>query len=90
MERVYEMLQEESLSVWVVGNFRNKLGVLEHFNGDLIRLAKEVGFVLLDEIIFEGASKAALTRCSKFEKNRKSVRMHEYIIVFKKTSSPIF
>ena len=90
MKRVYDALQEDSLSVWVVGNFRNKFGALEHFNGDIIRLSKEVGFVLLDEIIFEGASKVALTRCSKFEKNRKSVRMHEYIIIFKKTSKPIF
>jgi len=90
MKRVYEALEEESLSVWVVGNFRNKFGALEHLNGDIIKLSKEVGFVLLDEIIFEGASKVALTRCSKFEKNRKSVRMHEYIIILKKTSKPIF
>lgn len=80
----YKLLKENTYTVFVVGNFRNKKGELEHLNGDLIRLAKEVGFVLWDELIWEGASNVALTRCGKFEKNRKSVRMHEYIIILKR------
>jgi len=89
VKRVYDCLEDDSISVWVVGNFRNKFGALEHLNGDLIRIGKENGFILLDEVIYEGASKVALTRCSKFEKNRKSIRMHEYIIIFKKTNKPL-
>lgn len=89
VKRVYDCLEDDSISVWVVGNFRNKFGALEHLNGDLIRIGKENGFILLDELIYEGASKVALTRCSKFEKNRKSIRMHEYIIIFKKTNKPL-
>ena len=50
----------------------------------LIRISKEIGLKLWDELIWQGASNVALTRCGKFEKNRKSVRMHEYIIVLKK------
>lgn len=80
----YKLLKEDTFAVFVVGNFRNKKGELEHLNGDLIKLAKEVGFKLWDELIWEGASSVALTRCGKFEKNRKSVRMHEYIIILKR------
>ena len=80
----FNCLKENSFAVFVVGNFRNKKGELEHLNGDLIKIAKNNGFKLWDELIWEGASNVALTRCGKFEKNRKSVRMHEYIIVLKK------
>lgn len=84
IKNVYNCLEENSFSVWVVGNFRNKKGEIEHLNGDLVKLAKAVGFKLWDELIWQGASNVALTRCGKFECNRKSVRMHEYILIFKK------
>jgi len=80
----YKGLKSGCLSVWVVGNFRGKNGDLTHFNGDLVWLGKEVGFNLHDELIFWGASKCAVQRCGQFEANRKSVRVHEYIIIFKK------
>ena len=84
LKNCYDVLKKDSFAVFVVGNFRNKKGELEHLNGDLITKAKEVGFKLWDELIWIGASNVALTRCGKFEKNRKSVRMHEYIIILKK------
>jgi len=84
IEITYKGLRENSLSVWIVGNFRNKKGELVHFSGDLIRIAKEVGFKLHDELIFWGASGVASMRCGQFGANRKSVRVHEYIIIFKK------
>lgn len=84
LKNCYDVLKRDSFAVFVVGNFRNKKGELEHLNGDLITKAKEVGFKLWDELIWMGASNVALTRCGKFEKNRKSVRMHEYIIILKK------
>lgn len=80
----YKALAPDSLAVWVVGNFRDAKGELRHFNGDLARLGKEVGFVLHDELIFWGASNAAAQRAGQFVANRKSVRVHEYVIVFKK------
>jgi len=82
-------LKKDSLSVWVVGNFRDRKGNLKHLNGDLIRLAEKNGFKLWDEIIWQGASNVALTRCGKFEVNRKSVRMHEYVIILKKVYETI-
>ena len=65
-------------------NFRDKQGNLIHFNGDLIRLAKKAGFKLHDEIVFEGASSVAKLRSGAFVTNRKSVRVHEYVIILKK------
>lgn len=80
----FKALKPDSMAVWVVGNFRDKYGYLRHFNGDTIRLAQEVGFKLWDELIFWGASGAAAQRAGQFVANRKSVRVHEYIIILKK------
>ncbi len=81
---VYRGIKRGCLAVFVVGNFRDDKGRLIHFNGDLIKLAQQIGFVLHDELIFWGASKCASQRCGQFEANRKSVRVHEYIIILKK------
>lgn len=80
----YRALSPESLAIWVVGNFRDARGELRHFNGDLVRIAKEVGFKLHDELVFWGASNAAFQRSGQFVANRKSVRVHEYIVILKK------
>lgn len=80
----YLGLKKGSLAIWVVGNFRDNRGNLTHFNGDTIRLATEVGFELHDELVFWGASGASYQRVGNFQANRRSVRVHEYIIIFKK------
>lgn len=85
MAVTYKGLKPGALFVMVVGNFRDKKGNLRHFNGDAIRLGKEVGFVLHDELVFWGASGAALQRLGQFVANRRSVRVHEYILIFKKS-----
>ena len=84
IKNIYTCLKPNAFAVFVLGNFRNRKGELEHLNGDLINISKKIGFKLWDELIWQGASSVALTRCGKFEKNRKSVRMHEYIVVLKK------
>lgn len=80
----YQGLKKDCLCVLVIGNFRDKDGNLIHFSGDTIRLAKEIGFQLHDELIFWGASGSANQRVGNFEANRRSVRVHEYIIILKK------
>ena len=80
----YKALKGGSLFVMVVGNFRDKKSNLRHFSGDTIRLGKEVGFDLHDELVFWGASDIAYQRLGTFAANRRSVRVHEFIIVFKK------
>lgn len=80
----YQGLKPGALFVMVVGNFRDKRGNLRHFNGDTVRLGATAGFVLHDELIFHGASDVAYQRLGQFVANRRSVRVHEYIIIFKK------
>lgn len=84
MAVTYYGLKRGALFVMVVGNFRDKRGNLRHFNGDVARLGLEVGFVLHDELVFWGASDAAYQRLGQFVANRRSVRVHEYIVIFKK------
>ncbi len=84
LETTYRALKNDTMCIWVVGNFRDKRGALRHFNGDTVRMAEQAGFVLWDELIWEGASPSAVQRAGQFEANRKSVRMHEYILVFRK------
>lgn len=81
----YAMLKPGAFSVWVVGNFRNEEGYLRHFNGDLAQLAHGEGFRLWDELIWQGAAGIAARRSGQFLANRKIVRIHEYILVFKKS-----
>lgn len=80
----YKGLKPGGIFAIVVGNFRDRKGNLRHFNGDVARLGKEVGFLLHDELVFWGASDVAYQRLGQFVANRKSVRVHEYIIIFKK------
>ena len=80
----YKGLKPQSLCVWVVGNLRRNDGSLIHLNGDTARIGVETGFKLWDELIFWGASDIAVQRSGQFVANRKSVRVHEYIIIFKK------
>lgn len=84
LETTYRGLKSGSMCVWVVGNFRDKKGALVHFNGDVARLGKDIGFILHDELIFWGAAGIAAQRAGQFVANRKSVRVHEYILIFKK------
>lgn len=84
LKNTFKALKKDSFCIWVVGNFRDKSGEMINLNGDIIRLAKEVGFKFWDEIIWNGASSVALTRSGKFSSNRKAIRIHEYILVFKK------
>ena len=84
MQRNYQALKAGSFSAWVVGNFRDKDGNLRHFNGDVVQMAQAVGFKLWDELIWQGAAGMAGLRSGQFLSNRKSVRVHEYILVFKK------
>lgn len=83
-QHVYRCLKPDSFFIMVVGNFRDKHGALRHFSGDSVRICKELGFILHDELIFWGASGQAYQRLGQYVANRKSVRVHESILVFKK------
>lgn len=80
----YKGLKSSALCVWVVGNFRDKKGNLTDFAGDTVTLAQEIGFAFHDQIIFWGAAGIAAQRAGQFSANRRSVRVHEFVLVFKK------
>lgn len=84
LEITFRGLKAGGLCVWVTGNFRRPDGALRHFNGDVIRLAQSVGFTLHDELIWWGASGGAYQRVGQFAAHRKSVRVHEQIIILRK------
>lgn len=84
LEVTYRGLKPDSLCIWVVGNLRDVKGNLIHLSGDTIRIGKEVGFRFHDELVFWGASDIAVQRVGQFQANRRSVRVHEMIIIFKK------
>lgn len=84
IKNTYTSLKDDSFSIWVVNNFRNKKGDLRHFNGDFVRIAEEIGFKLYDEIIVNSYANIAQTRAKQFRVSKKMVRFHEYILVFRK------
>lgn len=84
LETTFKGLKSSALCCWVVGNFRNNKGEYIHFNGDVMRIAKEIGFILHDELILWSAAGIAAQRAGLFVANRKSVRVHEYLEVWRK------
>ena len=84
MKNVYISLKPDSYCIWIVGNFRNKSGVLIDFRGDVVRSAKKSGFIFHDDIVIHSASGNAVQRVGHFKANKKSVRIHEYALIFKK------
>lgn len=80
----FYVLKPGSFYIWVIGNFRDKDGYLCHYNGDLTKQAEKAGFRLHDELIFDRGQGGALKRAQQFEVNRKSIKTHEYIMIFKK------
>lgn len=83
----FQLLKSGHLCIWTIGNFRDENGNLIYFNGDLVNIAKKIGFDIHDDIIFWGASKCAAQRSGQFQANRRSVRVHEHILIFRK---PLF
>jgi hypothetical protein len=84
MKNVYISLKPDSYCIWIVGNFRDKNGALIDFRGDVVRSAKKSGFIFHDDIVIHSASGNAVQRVGHFKANKKSVRIHEYALIFKK------
>lgn len=84
MRNVYTSLKPDSYCIWVVGNLRHKNTYLIDFRGDVVRSAKKAGFILHDDIVIHSAAGNAVQRVGRFEANKKSVRIHEYALIFKK------
>lgn len=84
MENVYASLKPDSYCIWVVGNLRHNNTYLIDFRGDVVRSAGKAGFIFHDDIVIHSAAGNAVQRVGRFEANKKSVRIHEYALIFKK------
>ena len=84
IKETYRVLKQESLCCWVVGDFRIK-GKLYDYSTDIINLFNSCGFEIFDKIIID---KSINYRISMFleqaERLGYTVKLHEYILVFKK------
>ena len=71
-------------SVWVVGEIRDKItGELLDIPGDVVRLHQAAGFWLYDRIIYVNNNPLAKLRTEQFDESRKTVRVHEHVLVFR-------
>lgn len=80
----HRILRPGALSCWVVGLHRHKNGNLAPLHHDIVRLHEEAGFSLMEEVILSQKNNGAIQRVGNFDKgNRRLIRTHEYLLVFK-------
>ena len=78
------LLNKGQLACFVVGEFRDKKGHYYGFVPDTINAFKKAGMQYYNEIILLNAIGSASVRAGTAMKNRKIVKIHQNILVFKK------
>ena len=79
-----KLLKPGELACFVVGEFRDKQGHYYGFVPDTIRAFTKCGMKYYNEIILLNAIGSASVRANTAMKNRKIVKIHQNILVFKK------
>ena len=79
-----KLLKPGQLACFVVGEFRDKQGHYYGFVPDTIRAFTKCGMKYYNEIILLNAIGSASVRANTAMKNRKIVKIHQNILVFKK------
>jgi DNA modification methylase len=79
-----KLLKQGELACFVVGEFRDKKGHFYGFVPDTINAFKNCGMKFYNEIILLNAIGSASVRASTSMKNRKVVKIHQNVLVFKK------
>ena len=79
-----KLLKQGQLACFVVGEFRDKQGHYYGFVPDTIRAFTKCGMKYYNEIILLNAIGSASVRANTAMKNRKIVKIHQNILVFKK------
>ena len=79
-----KLLKQGQLACFVVGEFRDKQGHYYGFVPDTIRAFTKCGMKYYNEIILLNAIGPASVRANTAMKNRKIVKIHQNILVFKK------
>ena len=78
-------LKDNRFAVVVVGDVRDrKTGAYYCFQDDIKRIFRKNGMVLYNEIILIQPIGNAALRANTYMKNRKTVKVHEYVLVFYK------
>lgn len=81
---VYSLLQENSFLVLKLGEVRDKRGDYYGFISDNIKIMREIGFNYYNEIILQNAVGTAALRAPRAMRTRKTVHIHQNILVFYK------
>jgi DNA modification methylase len=88
IKQCYRVLKDQKFCVFIIADFR-KYGKFIDLHTITIDLFKKAGFQLWDIVINKLRSMAILGVGSKAEPHKYNVKIHEYILVFKKTKNPI-
>jgi len=85
-----ELLKDDGFACFVVGNIRDKEGNYRNFVNDTVQLFLNSGMVLYNDAIFlENGLNTAAMRSKKYMRNLKLVKVHQNILVFKKSGEKI-
>jgi hypothetical protein len=78
------MLKKGGLACFVVGEVRDKQGYYLGFVPDTIRAFEKAGVKFYNEAILLNAIASASMRADRNMKNKKLVKVHQNVLVFKK------
>jgi len=83
--KTVQRLAPGGYAVFVVGEVRDKDGFYYDFVGDTKRAFIDVGAKLYNDAVLLNSIASASMRTKHFEKSRKLVKIHQNVLVFKKT-----
>jgi len=85
-DNIYRVLKKDKFCAWVCGDWRNQSkGGFFAFHIDSINCFKNSGFNLWDIVVLQNNSPFAAKQATKCENQRYTSKIHEYLLVFKKS-----
>lgn len=91
IKKAVAKLKNDRFAVWVVGDIRDKEGNYRGLVHDTVQAFKEAGMAHYNDIILSNAiATAGLRAKNTFENNRKVVKIHQNVLVFKKGSPEMY
>lgn len=79
-----KLLKSGGYACFVVGEFRDKRGNYRGFVPDTIRAFTDCGMKYYNEVILINSFASARFRVDKYMKNKKLVKVHQNVLIFKK------
>lgn len=75
-------LKRNRFAVVIVGDIRDEHGACYNFPGDVINIFQRSGCALLNDMVLIRADATANMRADRYMRGRKTVRVHERVLVF--------